>query len=146
MKLTKRAPSSQGQQAGVNRRVFLKGSGIAAGGAAFLSLLPTAMIQKAEASEGKRHAYDDGEITKVRSVCSHCSVGCGVVAKIYSSLLKTLYSVSPERANGLKMPKVIILVFWLRVQSPARRVCEACFCLRGRGGSEGGKYANNHPL
>ncbi len=86
MKLTKRNPASQEQSSGVNRRVFLKGSGIAAGGAAFLSLLPPAMIQKAEASEGKRHAYDEGEITKVRSVCSHCSVGCGVVAEVQNGV------------------------------------------------------------
>tara|TARA_R110001606_G_scaffold361754_7_gene515251 strand:+ start:164819 stop:167707 length:2889 start_codon:yes stop_codon:yes gene_type:complete len=86
MKLTKRSPASQQQSSGVNRRVFLKGSGIAAGGAAFLSLLPPAMIQKAEASEGTRHAYDEGEITKVRSVCSHCSVGCGVVAEVQNGV------------------------------------------------------------
>ena len=86
MKLTKRDPAGQQQLSGVNRRVFLKGSGIAAGGAAFLSLLPPAMIQKAEASEGTRHAYDEGEITKVRSVCSHCSVGCGVVAEVQNGV------------------------------------------------------------
>jgi len=86
MKLTKRNPASQEQASGVNRRVFLKGSGIAAGGAVFLSLLPPAMIQKAEASEGMRHAYDEGEITKVRSVCSHCSVGCGVVAEVQNGV------------------------------------------------------------
>jgi formate dehydrogenase major subunit len=86
MKLTKRDPAKQGQHSGVNRRVFLKGSGIAAGGAAFLSLLPPAMIQKAEASEGQRHAYDEGKITKVRSVCSHCSVGCGVVAEVQNGV------------------------------------------------------------
>ena len=48
MKLTKRDPAAiRSDKSGVNRRTFLKGSGIAAGGAAFMSLLPTAMIQKA---------------------------------------------------------------------------------------------------
>ena len=72
MKLTKRDTASpKNSQSGVNRRVFLKGSGIAVSGAAFMSMLSPAMIQKAEASETNRPTYDDGEIKKVRSVCSH---------------------------------------------------------------------------
>jgi len=86
MKLTKRHSASNTTKSGVDRRVFLKGSGIAAGGAAFMSLLPSAMIQKADASENKRHSYDDGDIKKVRSVCSHCSVGCGVVAEVQNGV------------------------------------------------------------
>lgn len=88
MKLFKRDSAVPLQQnSGVNRRSFLKGSGIAAGGAAFMSMLPTSMIQKAEASEGaKMHAYAEGEITTKRSVCSHCSVGCGVVAEVQNGV------------------------------------------------------------
>ncbi|MDH5358616.1 MAG: molybdopterin-dependent oxidoreductase, partial [Gammaproteobacteria bacterium] len=86
MKLIKRERASNTHQTGVNRRAFLKGSGIAAGGAAFMSLLPPAMIQKAEAADGKRHSYDEGDIKKVRSVCSHCSVGCGVVAEVQNGV------------------------------------------------------------
>lgn len=86
MKLTKRQSASTSSASGVNRRVFLKGSGIAAGGAAFMSMLPPAMMQKADASENKMHSYDDGEITTKRSVCSHCSVGCGVVAEVQNGV------------------------------------------------------------
>lgn len=86
MKLTKRQSASTSSESGVNRRVFLKGSGIAAGGAAFMSMLPPAMMQKADASENKMHSYDDGEITTKRSVCSHCSVGCGVVAEVQNGV------------------------------------------------------------
>jgi len=86
MKLTKRSSAPASSASGVNRRVFLKGSGIAAGGAAFMSMLPPAMMQKAEASESKMHSYDDGEITTKRSVCSHCSVGCGVVAEVQNGV------------------------------------------------------------
>ncbi|WP_439504070.1 formate dehydrogenase subunit alpha [Methylophaga sp.] len=87
MKLTKRDPAAIiSGISGVNRRTFLKGSGIAAGGAAFMSLLPNAMIQKAEAAEGRQPAYDEGEITRVRSVCSHCSVGCGVTAEVQNGV------------------------------------------------------------
>lgn len=87
MKLTKRDPAAIIRRtAGVNRRTFLKGSGIAAGGAAFMSLLPTAMIEKADAAERHQPAYDQGEIKKVNSVCSHCSVGCGVVAEVQNGV------------------------------------------------------------
>ncbi|MED5509915.1 MAG: formate dehydrogenase subunit alpha [Pseudomonadota bacterium] len=86
MKLTKRAAVSSHKSNGVNRRAFLKGSGIAAGGAAFLSVLPPAMMQKAEAAGEQRISYDDGEITTKRSVCTHCSVGCGVVAEVQNGV------------------------------------------------------------
>jgi formate dehydrogenase major subunit len=86
MKLTKRNSETSASNAGVNRRAFLKGSGIAAGGAAFMSMLPTSMIQKAEAADKQRQTYADGEIKQVRSVCSHCSVGCGVVAEVQNGV------------------------------------------------------------
>ncbi|MTI63269.1 formate dehydrogenase subunit alpha [Methylophaga sp.] len=86
MKLTKRESVSSPQSNGVNRRAFLKGSGIAAGGAAFMSMLPPAMMQKAEASEEQRISYADGEISKKRSVCTHCSVGCGVIAEVQNGV------------------------------------------------------------
>ncbi|WP_273149409.1 molybdopterin-dependent oxidoreductase [Methylophaga thiooxydans] len=86
MKLTKRQSASTSSANAVNRRAFLKGSGIAAGGAAFMSMLPPAMMQKAEAAESKMHSYDDGDITKKRSVCTHCSVGCGVVAEVQNGV------------------------------------------------------------
>jgi len=86
MKLTKRSSTPNQSQEGVNRRAFLKGSGIAAGGAAFMSMLPTAMIQKAEAAGEHRATYDAGEISTKRSVCSHCSVGCGVVAEVQNGV------------------------------------------------------------
>lgn len=86
MKLTKRQSASTSSANAVNRRAFLKGSGIAAGGAAFMSMLPPAMMQKAEAAESKMHSYDDGDITKKRSVCTHCSVGCGVIAEVQNGV------------------------------------------------------------
>lgn len=87
MKLIKRDPAAIiSRTSGINRRTFLKGSGIAAGGAAFMSMLPTAMIEKAEAAEGGQPAYDEGEISRVHSICSHCSVGCGVVAEVQNGV------------------------------------------------------------
>jgi formate dehydrogenase major subunit len=51
-----------------------------------MSMLPPAMMQKAEAASEHREVYSAGEITTKRSVCSHCSVGCGVVAEVQNGV------------------------------------------------------------
>lgn len=61
----------------MDRRSFLKRSGVAAGGVALASALPAGMVKKAEAASGAA-----GEITQVKSVCTHCSVGCTVIAEV----------------------------------------------------------------
>ncbi len=58
----------------VDRRAFLKGSGIAAGAAAFASQLPLNMIGEAKAQA------KGGKLEVRRSVCTHCSVGCSIDA------------------------------------------------------------------
>ncbi|MEN8195938.1 MAG: molybdopterin-dependent oxidoreductase, partial [Pseudomonadota bacterium] len=60
----------------VDRRTFLRNSGLAAGGIAAGSLLSGGMVKKAEAAAGGA----DIEIRK--SVCNHCSVGCSVIAEV----------------------------------------------------------------
>ena len=60
----------------VDRRTFLRNSGLAAGGIAAGSLLTGGMVKKAEAAAGGA----DIEIKK--SVCTHCSVGCSVIAEV----------------------------------------------------------------
>ena len=59
----------------MDRRTFLKRSGLVAGAGAFASQLPYGAIGKAEA------AKDAATATEVkRTVCTHCSVGCSVDA------------------------------------------------------------------
>jgi formate dehydrogenase major subunit len=60
----------------IDRRTFLKRSGLAAGGIAAASSMSFGMVKKAEAQEG------GGEVTLVKSVCTHCSVGCTVMAEV----------------------------------------------------------------
>lgn len=60
----------------VDRRTFLKRSGLAAGGIAAASTVSFGRVRKAEAQEA------DGEIEIRKSVCTHCSVGCTVLAEI----------------------------------------------------------------
>src|SRR5947208_8738820 len=58
----------------VDRRTFLKGSGIAAGAAAFASQLPLNVIGEARAQA------KTGKLEVRRTVCTHCSVGCSIDA------------------------------------------------------------------
>jgi formate dehydrogenase major subunit len=61
----------------VDRRAFLKGSGVAAGAAAFASQLPLNLIGEANAQAAKA-----GKTEVKRSVCTHCSVGCAIDAVV----------------------------------------------------------------
>jgi len=65
----------------IDRRTFLRRSGLAAGGAAALATLGTARIQKAKAEQAKA-----GEVRRVMSVCTHCSVGCSVIAEVQNGV------------------------------------------------------------
>jgi formate dehydrogenase major subunit len=60
----------------INRRAFLARSGLAAGGAALASTVPLGTVKKAKAQAASK------EIKKIKSVCTHCSVGCTVVAEV----------------------------------------------------------------
>ena len=93
MKLTKKvisdsgvqSPSSESKGSGlfgraVNRRTFLRHSGVTAGGAAIASIAAPSMVKKVRAAE--RTPKPDVETEIKLSVCTHCSVGCGVVAEV----------------------------------------------------------------
>ncbi|MEY8881173.1 formate dehydrogenase subunit alpha [Donghicola sp. XS_ASV15] len=60
----------------VDRRAFLRGSGLAIGGLTALGVTG-GTVTKAEAQESVARAVDT-----VKSVCTHCSVGCTVVAEV----------------------------------------------------------------
>ena len=60
----------------LDRRAFLKRSGLVAGGAAFATQLPYNMMGKARAAEEPR------KVEVKRTVCTHCSVGCAVDAVV----------------------------------------------------------------
>jgi formate dehydrogenase major subunit len=61
----------------IDRRTFLKRSGLTVGGIAAASSMSFGMVKKAEAAEA-----GSGEIKLVKSVCTHCSVGCSVIAEV----------------------------------------------------------------
>jgi formate dehydrogenase major subunit len=90
MLLTRKATSSAAPQARLSRgvsavraktmdrRTFLKRSGVGMGAGAVASQLPFSMIGTAEAKDDQT----SGKIEVKRSVCTHCSVGCSIDAVV----------------------------------------------------------------
>ncbi|MBL4711720.1 MAG: formate dehydrogenase subunit alpha [Gammaproteobacteria bacterium] len=62
---------------GVTRRQFIRNSGLMAGGAALATGLTPGMMKKSHASVAAK-----GQVKEIKTVCSHCSVGCGIVAEV----------------------------------------------------------------
>ncbi len=72
---------------GIDRRTFLRRSGLVMGGAALATGLPLTMMRKARAADTEMGHPKQGVETQVRrSVCTHCSVGCGVIAEIQNGV------------------------------------------------------------
>jgi formate dehydrogenase major subunit len=64
---------------GLDRRSFLRRSGLAAGGLAALGSLPLAGVRKAKAGPPPPTGVP---VTVRKSVCTHCAVGCTVTAEV----------------------------------------------------------------
>ncbi|MEM9576650.1 MAG: formate dehydrogenase subunit alpha [Pseudomonadota bacterium] len=60
----------------VDRRAFLRGSGLAIGGLAAISATGGTVTQASAA------AAVPGSVQNIKSVCTHCSVGCTVIAEV----------------------------------------------------------------
>jgi len=70
----------------IDRRTFLRRSGLVLGGAAVATALPVSMMKKARAAVDN-FAPKAGVKAEVRkSVCTHCSVGCGVIAEVQNGV------------------------------------------------------------
>ncbi|MDO8533423.1 MAG: molybdopterin-dependent oxidoreductase, partial [Xanthobacteraceae bacterium] len=63
---------------GLDRRTFLRRSGVVAGGLAALGTIQLGSMKKAEAGP----ASPSAKITTTKAICTHCSVGCTVVAEV----------------------------------------------------------------
>ena len=66
----------------IDRRSFLKRSGIGLGAGAALSQLPFSMIGKARAAE----TQPAGKVEVKRTICTHCSVGCAIDAVVQNGV------------------------------------------------------------
>ena len=70
-------------QGTVDRRAFLRNSGLAIGGLTAASALVAGRVQKAEAQT----AGGGGSNVEIRkSVCTHCSVGCTILAEVQNGV------------------------------------------------------------
>jgi len=65
----------------LDRRTFLKRSGITVGAGAVASQLPFSMIGEAEAKN-----EPTGKMEVKRTVCTHCSVGCAIDAVVQNGV------------------------------------------------------------
>src|SRR5258706_12125248 len=61
----------------IDRRTFLKRSGLTAGAGVVAAQLPFSMINEAQAKDATA-----GKIEVKRTVCTHCSVGCAIDAVV----------------------------------------------------------------
>ncbi|GAM59285.1 formate dehydrogenase-O, major subunit [Vibrio ishigakensis] len=85
MKLVKRSESVSKNQngLGVSRRSFMKNTSLAAGGAMVgAGLFAPSMMRKAEA----KSVDPDAKTEVKRTICSHCSVGCGIYAEVQNGV------------------------------------------------------------
>lgn len=90
MKLVKKYSDASGQQSvhaqsartGLTRRNFLRASGAVAGGGIAAGLFTPGMMRKAQAAT----ATQSGKVEIRRSICTHCSVGCGIYAEVQNGV------------------------------------------------------------
>ena len=69
----------------VDRRTFLKGSGLAAAGVALSAGLGSGRVRRAEAQE-KKAAAGGAPVKQVKTICTHCAVGCTVIAEVQNGV------------------------------------------------------------
>ena len=97
MKLIKKSIDSQSTQKGagafpsifytaMDRRTFLRRSGLTAGAAAVGAALSPTMMRRAEAATGEHSRKEGVPVEIKRSVCTHCSVGCSVIAEVQNGV------------------------------------------------------------
>jgi formate dehydrogenase major subunit len=67
------------EASGLDRRAFLRRSGLTVGGLAALGALPLASVRKAEAGPPPAAG---AQVTIRKNICTHCAVGCTVSAEV----------------------------------------------------------------
>ncbi|MEJ2641601.1 MAG: formate dehydrogenase subunit alpha [Desulfosarcinaceae bacterium] len=66
----------------LTRRAFLRNSGLMAGGAVLAGGFAPGMVKRARAEEMPAA----GDVSRIKSICTHCSVGCGVIAEVQNGV------------------------------------------------------------
>jgi formate dehydrogenase major subunit len=76
-----RTMAGEGQALSADRRTFLRGAGLAAGGMALPAIGPR-LVKRAEA----RESWETGEIVRKKTVCPFCAVGCSIWAEVQNGV------------------------------------------------------------
>jgi formate dehydrogenase major subunit len=71
---------------GMDRRTFLRRSGLVAGGLAAVGAMPLTGMRKADAAGATAGQPGGAPITIRKNICTHCSVGCTVVAEVQNGV------------------------------------------------------------
>lgn len=85
-KWLKRVSDQPASLSGMNRRTFLVRGGVALGSGALLSLLPLGCVREASEEEKKNFPLPDAQTEYRRTICTHCSVGCGIIAEVQNGV------------------------------------------------------------
>ena len=70
----------------MDRRTFLIRGGVALGSGALLGLLPLACMREATVEEKRNFPKPGVQMEYRRTVCTHCSVGCGIIAELQNGV------------------------------------------------------------
>jgi formate dehydrogenase major subunit len=70
----------------IDRRTFLIRGGVVLGSGALMGLLPLSCVRRATEEERKNFPKPGVQTEIRRSICTHCSVGCGVIAEIQNGV------------------------------------------------------------
>ncbi|HVO65703.1 MAG TPA: molybdopterin-dependent oxidoreductase [Syntrophales bacterium] len=70
----------------MGRRTFMKVSGAALGSGALIGLLPLSCVRQATVEEKRNFPRPDLKSEYLRTVCTHCSVGCGIIAELQNGV------------------------------------------------------------
>jgi len=85
-KWLKRVSDEPAPAQGINRRTFLIRGGVALGSGALISLLPLGCVREASEEEKKNFPLPDAQTEYRRTICTHCSVGCGIIAEVQNGV------------------------------------------------------------
>jgi formate dehydrogenase major subunit len=70
----------------MDRRTFLIRGGVALGSGALLGLLPLSCMREATVEEKRNSPKPGIQIEHRRTICTHCSVGCGIIAELQNGV------------------------------------------------------------
>ena len=85
-KWLQRISSEPASQRGIDRRTFLIRGGVALGSGALLGVLPLSCMRQATTEERKNFPRPGVKTEYRRTICNHCSVGCGVIAELQNGV------------------------------------------------------------